>query len=116
MLSDMEEVLEELHRSHMYMNDSETTFERITNDTVDTTKLLEQSAEHTMSVDHQSQKTLANLDKLTALLKENKHIASSIMKNAEEQVVGVKNVAELAQVLREISRQMAISSEKLRNA
>lgn len=116
MLSDMEEVLEELHRSHMYMNDSETTFERITNDTVDTTKLLEQSAEHTMSVDHQSQKTLANLDKLTALLKENKHIASSIMKNAEEQVVGVKNVAELAQVLRDISRQMAISSEKLRNA
>lgn len=115
MLTEMEEVLEELHRSHMYMNDSEVTFERITNDTVDTTKLLEESAAHTISVDDHSKKTLENLDKLTTLLKENQHIASSIMMHAEDQVLSVKNVTELAQVLRDISREMSISSEKLRN-
>lgn len=116
MLTEMEEVLEELHESHTYMNDSESTFERITSDTVDTKKLLEQSAAHTLSVDDHSKKTLENLDKLTTLLKENQHTASTIMMHAEDQVRGVKNMTELAQVLREISREMSVSSEKLRKA
>lgn len=116
MLEEMKDVLTELQQSNAYMTDSEETFASITSDTIDTTKLLEQSTEHTIQVDTSSKSTLKNLDRITALLKENQQTTSEIMAHAEEQVLNVKMTAQLAHVLKDLAKDMAISSDEIRNA
>lgn len=59
---------------------------------------------------------MKNLDRITALLKENQQTTSEIMAHAEEQVLNVKMTAQLAHVLKDLAKDMAISSDEIRNA
>lgn len=116
MLGDMHTVVAQLNDSDAYMNDSEMTFKQITQDTLNTTELLTQSASYSLKVDETSKATLENLYRLTSLLKENQQTTAMIMNQAEQQVSSVKNTADLVHVLHQISSDMGQTAEKLRKA
>lgn len=116
MLGDMQTVVAQLNDSDVYMNDSEMTFKQITQDTLNTTELLTQSASYSLKVDETSKATLENLYHLTSLLKENQQTTAAIMQQAEQQVDSVKNTADLVHVLHQISSDMGQTAEKLRKA
>ena len=112
-IKNIEKVLNELNVSRDYMNKSEETFHVITEESIATTKYLNDSANYTAKVDQSSQTLLEYIQHINQLLKSNEENVYQISATSEEQLASFEKLVNLAKSLERLSQEIDNVSKEI---
>lgn len=106
-LNDITFVLNELKISRDFMDKSEMTFHKITEETIDATEYLAHSAKHIAKVDQSSQVLWNNIQHINQLLSRNVENIQQISAAAEEQLSSFESLVSLSDSLQYLSKEIS---------
>jgi len=112
-IKNIEKVLNELNVSRDYMNKSEETFHVITEESITTTKYLNDSAIYTAKVDQSTQTLLEYIQHINHLLKSNEDNVYQMSATSEEQLASFEKLVNLAKSLERLSQEIDNVSKEI---
>ncbi|MFJ5769421.1 methyl-accepting chemotaxis protein [Psychrobacillus sp. NPDC093180] len=112
-LNDIKIVLSELKLSRDYMDKSEETFHQITEETINTSDYLSNSAKYIAKVNQSSQVLTSNIQQINQLLKRNEEDIHQISAATEEQLVSFESLVILSDSLQHLSEEISMVAKEM---
>ncbi|MFJ8065945.1 methyl-accepting chemotaxis protein [Psychrobacillus sp. NPDC096426] len=112
-LNDIAIVLNELNISRDYMDRSEETFRKITEETIDASNYLNNSAQYISKVDESSQVLTKSIQHIHQLLRRNEENIQQISVATEEQLTSFESLVSLSDSLQHLSENMSKVSKEI---